>query len=388
VKPRALALVVLAACTAPRALPASRPAPPAPGAERRPRDERVERALAAMSRARELPVLREVRAAVVGREELMRALERHIAREVPRAEIENERIFLATIGAIAPIEDYEGEVLGALRRDAGGMYLPERSTMFLPDDLGAGALAGSIAHEAVHALQDQHFGLEAFERYLPGRSDTMLARACLAEGDALVAADEAAQAPSGPSYVAREIAAPYTFGAPFVRALRARGGWAEVNRAWRRGGLTTEQVLHPEKWASGEGALAVPPPTFAALGPGFRRVAVDSRGELGLRLVLESGVASSRAAAGAAGWGGDAAVVAGDGARFALAWRVRYDDEAAARRGRDVMAEALAGGRPCRDERASPTSVARDGRDVLALVGPAGSSCALLEAWSKEVFAR
>jgi hypothetical protein len=268
------------------------------------------------------------------------------------------------------------------------MYLPERETMLLPDDLTEDALATSIAHEAVHALQDQHFGLGRLERWVPGATDTMTARACLAEGDATSATNEAPAPADEATFIARELAAPYTFGTAFVRALRRRGGWAEVDRAWTRGGLTTEQVLHPDKWVAGEPALAVPEPTFRALGAGFVRVAADTWGELGLRLVLEAGVPEARAAAGATGWGGDRAVLARNGAETALAWRIRWDDDASARRGYEVTRTALAGGQACRGERASPTSVTQAGRDVLVLVGPEGSTCALLEAWSKEVFGR
>jgi len=352
---------------------------PAPA---KPRDARVERAMHEMSRERELAIVRDVDGRVVSRDELMRELRAHVAREVPRAEIENERAFLATLGVLAADEDYEGEVYAAIRLGAGGMYLPESGAMLLPDDLDEMELATSLAHEAVHALQDQHFGLEKRERWVAGAGDAMLAWSCLAEGDATSATGEHPE-PSSAKYVLRELAAPYVYGTAFVDALRARGGWDAVNRAWARPTLTTEQVLHPEKWERDEHAEAVAEPALH----GFARVEADVHGELGLRLVLESGVPAARAAAGASGWAGDTAVLARAEGGYALAWRVRYDDEASAERGREVMSEALAAGRTCRADRANPTSVARLRRDVLLLVGPRGSSCALLDAWTKEVLA-
>jgi len=389
---RAAAIVALAGCAGGAAAPDAPGSLRAGGARReapapRRRDARVDRAMQEMSHVRELSVVRDVSGEVVSRDALMRELRAHVDREVPRAEIDAERTFLTALGVIAPDEDYERETYAAVRRAAGGMYLPEKQTMFLPDDLGGASLATSLAHEAVHALQDQHFGLEAFERYAPGAGDAMLARSCLAEGDATSATEEEPLPADDASYVERELAAPYAFGTAFVRALRARGGWAEVDRAWTRGDLTTEQVLHPDKWAGDEPALAVPEPTFRTLGSSFARTAADTHGELGLLLLLEAGVPAARAAQGASGWGGDRSVSASDGARTAIAWRVRWDDDASARRGFEIVRAAFANGRTCRDERSSPLAVTRDGRDALVLVGPKGSSCALLEAWSKEVFA-
>ncbi len=367
----------VAPSVSPRIAAAQRPTPSA-------RDPRVARALEEMSHVRELSVLREVGSAIVPRAELIRALEAHVARDVPRAEIEDETAFLRLLGVLGLDDDYERAVFAAVRRVAGGVYLPERAGILLPDDLPAREMGTSLAHEAVHALQDQHFGLEAFERYVPGASDAMLARSCLAEGDATSATEEDPADVDG-TYVERELAAPYVAGTAFVRALRERGGWAEVDRAWTRGALTTEQVLHPEKWASGEGAIEIAAPTFAALGDGYVRGATDTHGELGVRLVLESAMPHARAVEAASGWGGDRSVLARRGSSAALAWRIRWDDDASAERGFHAISAAFARGRACSDERAVPTGVTRKGRDALVLVGPPGSSCALLAAWSKEV---
>jgi hypothetical protein len=329
-----------------------------------------------MARARELAVMRDVKRAVVTRAGIVAKLEEHVAREVPREEIRAEDAFLKALGVIAQSADYERDVYAAIRESAGGMYEPFDQTMYLPDDLAPETLAVSLAHESVHALQDQHFDLRAFERYMPGATDEMLARSCLAEGDATEATGEEPEALATRTYVERELAAPYVVGTAFVRALEARGGWAEVDRAWTRGGLTTEQVLHPEKWVANERAERVEAPTFAALGPAFRSDGVDVKGELSLRLVLETAVPEDRARDAASGWAGDAAVLAHDGARTALAWRIRFDDEASAARARTVMANVFSA-RAC-------TSVTAKARDVLLLVGPEGE-CGALARWSSEV---
>ena len=337
---------------------------------------RVDPVLERMSRARELSVLRDVPHVSVDRSEWIGKLEAHVARELPRAEIENEDAFLKALGALPVDVDYERAVYDAIRGSGGGMYEPLDGTIYLPDDLSRNELDRSLSHESVHALQDQHFDLRAFEKYVPGATDTMLARSCLAEGDASVAAGEVF-APESSTYIERELAAPYVYGSAFVKALRARGGWAEVDRAWTRGKLTTREILHPEKWPSADLA-EVPAPTFATLGPAFREASVDVKGELSLLLVLQSIPVNARVEAPAAGWAGDRAILVRDGRRTALAWRVRCEDELSAGRTLALMPT-------CSDKLTTPISAFRRGLDVLILVGPAGSRCDLLARWSKEV---
>jgi hypothetical protein len=370
-----LALAVIVACTrepvavVPEIAIEAKPAPAVVSA-----DPVLER----MARARELAIVHDVKRADVDRAGLVARLEAHVAREVPREEIRAEDAFLKALGAIGPDVDYERDVYAALRGGATGMYEPFDQTMYVANDLPPSTRETTVAHESVHALQDQHFDLRAFQGYLRGQTDTMLARSCLVEGDAMEATGERPSRQDRDSngldddYIGHELAAPYTFGSAFVRALRDKGGWAEVDRAWKTA-LTTEQILHPEKWIAGERAESVPAPTFAALGGAFRDPFVDVKGELSLRLVLASVVGDARAAEGASGWAGDTAVLVRDDAHTALAWRIRWDDDASAARGFAVLTEAV--------HHRTELSVTHAGRDALVLVGPADR----LARWSKEV---
>jgi hypothetical protein len=332
------------------------------------------------SQLRELRALDDVSQVELPRDRLIAKLRAHVERTVPRVEIESEQLFLHTIGVLGASESYEDAVYAALRDAVAGMYEPFDKKMYVPNDLPADVLGASVLHESVHALQDQHFDLGAFEKWLPGQGDTMSARSCLAEGDATSAATDgegqahdASLDQAGETYVAREMVAPYVFGTAFVRALRKRGGWAEVNRAWTRTGLTTEQIIHPDKWFADEGALAVPIPTMTALGASGVRVSTDVRGELGLRLVLASAMPGLAAAQAAEGWGGDALFIGRVGDAPAIAWRLRFDDDAHTQRAFAAMTLAL-GPRAC--------SLVQKQRDVLAVFAPE----AVCKRWSEEVF--
>jgi hypothetical protein len=113
---------------------------------------------------------------------------------------------------------------------------------------------------------------------------------------------------------------PYLAGLSFVRHLEREGGWAAIREAWRQPPRSTEQVLHPEKYAGRE------EPKLVELGPGAvppggRLLAEGVLGEVLVRTLLDGDEAA------AAGWGGDRYAVWDVGARTLLVWRSLWDSE-------------------------------------------------------------
>ncbi|MFB6184253.1 MAG: Hvo_1808 family surface protein [Haloarculaceae archaeon] len=131
----------------------------------------------------------------------------------------------------------------------------------------------TLAHELVHALQDQHFDL----RYNASTEDGHDARLGLVEGDAMVVeqaytnrcgsqwqclGDDGGNdganggstggggSTSGPGHMGLYLASifPYTDGSGFVRSLRARGGWDAVNAAYTDSPVSSEQIIHPKRY--------------------------------------------------------------------------------------------------------------------------------------------
>src|SRR4051794_40842582 len=64
-----------------------------------------------------------------------------------------------------------------------GYYSTREKTLYVYDDIKGNYERGVLIHEMVHALQDQHFGLDRLHETAFG-SDAELARAALVEGDA------------------------------------------------------------------------------------------------------------------------------------------------------------------------------------------------------------
>ncbi len=186
-------------------------------------------------------------------------------------------------------------------------------------------------HEYTHALQDQHFGLDSLldDGKLLDDPDRAIAVQSLIEGDAtlvmttylqraaernpLAALGMLAQSfqagalsiPAGtPDFIVTELTFPYEQGMTLVEALLRDGGWEAVNRAYRALPVSSEQILHPEKYLAGEKPLPVAiqsqPPDA-----GWERLIDRRLGEFYLRAFLQTQLTARAARTAAAGWGGD-----------------------------------------------------------------------------------
>ena len=319
---------------------------------------------------------------------------------------ERERAWL-TAFSLAPADVDLGGAADAQSSAISAVYDASTKRVMVPR--GAKLDQESLAHEVAHALVDQHFSMRfvsggdpasdeeaaaylaflegdaaatqaiyATRKYLAGPS-AMLGRIAANRGDSeseLVAAD-------GPySHLANwiptyrdEVLLRYSHALRFVAALHRIGGFALVDRAWSKPPTTTEQILHPEKYLAGEGAIPVTAPTLPA---GMASVLTSSAGEMGIRSILSMCVDEQIAHAAAAGWGGDAyRVVRHTDGTLALLWATAWDDEAGAIRFADAMTTVM----PCWDSAlvrdassthphlASGTTVVRDGERVAVLRG-------------------
>jgi hypothetical protein len=131
-----------------------------------------------------------------------------------------------------------------------------------------------------------------------------------------------------PQWMVRLLEFPYLSGAQFVGEMRGSGGWDAVNAAFSRLPSSTEQILHPAKYASAEEPMhAAPLDLVSVLGKRWTAVPATTMGEEWIDIWLAGiGVTQTAAHTAAAGWGGDSLEVAtaADG-RWALGWRIAWD---------------------------------------------------------------
>jgi hypothetical protein len=131
----------------------------------------------------------------------------------------------------------------------------------------------------------------------------------------------------------------------FVQGRFASGSWAAVDKVYASPPLSTEQVLHPEKYDAGEAPVAVTIPATLAgdLGKGWKLALQDTFGEFQFGVWLrEGGVEPTAAAAAAAGWGGDRlAVLDGPGGASAVVMKTAWDSPADAQAFETAASTAL-----------------------------------------------
>jgi uncharacterized iron-regulated protein len=210
-----------------------------------------------------------------------------------------------------------------------GYYSIKDKTLFVYDDVSGSYERGVLIHEMVHALQDQQFGLEKLHESVE-EDDAALAKAALIEGDATYTMIEVLKKDQpkvtamldAPIAKAKDVrkAFLYVGGARYVKALKERGGWEAVNKAYRFPPESTADILHPE------GVSTID------LGPG------ETVGELGwIALLAQIPDTAGLAMAATSGWRGDRVVDYG-GAR---AWQVAFGDREQAQRFRDALAQYL-----------------------------------------------
>jgi hypothetical protein len=131
-----------------------------------------------------------------------------------------------------------------------------------------------------------------------------------------------------PEWLQEDFYFPYSQGYDFVKALYDSGGWERVNEAYDQLPVSTEQILHFDKYESYEPPIEVPaPPLAEALGDGWRVVDTNNQGEWYTQLILKQHLSAGEAAEAAAGWGGDRYTVVynDDTGQIVAAWHLVWD---------------------------------------------------------------
>lgn len=267
-----------------------------------------------------------------------------------------ERLYrqLGLMGGDTPLGTMYLSLLGS---QVVGLYDQHTKEMYVISTTGAIGPAEQVtyAHEFDHALQDQKFDLGAIVGEAKDQGDRTLARTALVEGDATLlmslwaqqsltpaellaiagSVDPASQAAlaAAPPILRETLMWPYTQGLSLaLGAYQTSASFAGVDALWKSPPDTTEQLLHPDKLASREPAIAVAFPADLAtrLGAGWRVGLQDTLGELQMNILMRTG----NPAAGpdpAAGWGGDrVALLEGPGGATAAVVDTAWDTTAAA----------------------------------------------------------
>jgi hypothetical protein len=372
------------------------PRPAAPKLEPLPPalERRMAALVLAAERYRGLKLERRVPWGRVSEPELRREVVADFQEDLPPERLAAVELSLKAFGLIPEAMDLKTYLPELLTSQIAGFYDPHRKVLAVVDRpgglLGKEADAqfgaelarkvedGLLVHELTHAIQDQHFDLDHLSDPDP-LSDGGVARLALVEGDAsLVMFDDLMQGPledrpeaqslieellgaaggeageprepgtgggrglpgekemaTAPAWFRDQLLFSYSHGAAFCLEVRRRGGQPLLDYAF---GVdpprSSEQILHPEKWyGHRDDPVVVVWPDLGGELPGYAKAAEGQLGEEGIQVLLRPVLPDAgRAAAAAAGWGGDHFAVYLRSGRRLLAWIADWDtDEAAAR---------------------------------------------------------
>ncbi|HEY3175053.1 MAG TPA: hypothetical protein VGK94_04750 [Candidatus Polarisedimenticolia bacterium] len=268
----------------------------------------------------------------------------------PESQIRAEQTAYIQLGLLPAGAELKGSLFALLEEQAAGFYDPDSDTFFVLGDMPRSSAPLLMAHELTHALDDQHYGIDALiektradEERAAGVSAVVegsgmlvmtlfLSKEMLAGNLDLAAIAELGQSEAGrgdalkaaPPLLQRGLLSPYLLGQTFLlrgdlsnisSGLRA----ADLDRAFRDPPLSSEQILHPEKyWDDTKRDPPRPvelPDPCAALGAGWSRTGQGDLGEMNIAILTGSvpldllspeatgpGAWTNEAAA---GWGGD-----------------------------------------------------------------------------------
>lgn len=332
---------------------------------------------------RRIPFKHEVKRDVTKREDMKALMIKEIDEEMTPDEFRGNELGMKALGLVPRSMDLKDTMVKVYSEEVAAFYDTKTKTMHLirePEEKTKkpptllerllGKTSGFdkdeskvvIAHELTHALSDQNFDLDVLHKKAKGDDDRDLALSALIEGEAtltMFAAEMSdwegnqvtkafsekgetflklftALAPlaSGPALreappiLKETLTFPYMNGMVFCARLTSDRGWDALNDAYRDPPLSTEQIIHPEKYRANPD-----PPTAIDLGKleagtGWKEVWRNVVGELQLSVML----ASYSGKAASAGWDGDSvAVFEGSHDRLGLAWLTTWDTDKDAR---------------------------------------------------------
>ena len=274
---------------------------------------------------------------VLSRAEIGAKLRERISKDYSAEEVQVESAVLKRMGLLPLDADYEKLLFDLLTEQVAGFYDPYKKTLYIADWLPLDMQRPALAHEIEHTLQDQHFDLKRFSQPFKEDGDRQLARSAVVEGDGTalmlefaargmnldtakmpqmiarlgkqmmqmsMAATPALQ--QAPLVLRESLVFPYVAGLEFVIAHRANEPWSRIDEVFKDPPDSTEQIIHPEKYAQRERPVAITAQPLASLAAvGYKDVRRDVLGEMLFRVWFTSRLSEATAAQAAAGWGGD-----------------------------------------------------------------------------------
>jgi hypothetical protein len=235
------------------------------------------------------------------------------------------------LGLLSDSADFESILLDLYGEQVAGFYDGDTGEIVVPARQDGFSLIqqGTLVHELVHALTDQHFAFNpTFQTMIDeDRLDEATAYQALIEGDATLAEVlwvqtlsqrelgefiaesldiDSSSLEAAPRFLRESLLFPYDSGLGFAQTLYVENGdWSSVNDAYTTlSDLpgSSEQIITPDDYTR-DLPVSVTIPEVEVAGYELERTSVW--GEEGFRILLNQGAVATDMVTAADGWGGD-----------------------------------------------------------------------------------
>jgi hypothetical protein len=325
-----LAVSFISAQQAPRAQPHLPPATQDKAEFLRTTDE----VLADMSKLLGLPVLEPLKRSIRSREEIRAYVIREMQEDETPAQRYSDQKEMEEFGLIPKGFPLDSFLVDLLTEQIAGLYDAKTKEFYIADWIAPDDQREVMAHELTHALQDQHYHLEAWRDAVKSDEDAQLARDAVVEGAAVASMldytlrqqgmtlagigeldlstmlgnlNDSPLMAKAPPFIRDDLMFPYSAGADFSQhVLLARGGWPGFHIVFENPPASTQQVMHPDLYLRNVAPGKVDLPDLGGnLPKGWKKLDDNVLGEFGLQEVLKQFLDEARATQLAAVWAGD-----------------------------------------------------------------------------------
>jgi hypothetical protein len=229
--------------------------------------------------------------------------------------------------------DLDSFMVDLLTEQIAGLYDPDAHEFYVANWIPIADQRMVMAHELTHALEDQHFQIEAWVKAARPNDDAELARESVLEGSAMAAMvdfllqgtgrslqdlpdidpamlvgdmESSPMLKKAPEFLKDALVFPYLDGLTFSAAVLRPAGWSALPGIFARPPVSTQQILHPALYKSGKAPAPIGLPSMdKSLGEGWKRLEDNTLGEFGWREVFKKFLGEEKAKPLAAFWDGD-----------------------------------------------------------------------------------
>lgn len=293
--------------------------------------------LANMSKLIDLPIKEPLKKSIRSKDQIRAFIEQQDKEDKDQAQKYADDKTMEAFGLIPkgfPIDSFMEDVL---TDQIAGLYDPKAKEFYIADWIPVDEQKEVMAHELTHALEDQSFHIDPWIKAARPNDDGELARDSVSEGSAMAAMvdydledmhrsvrdlpdvsaliqasavgemDKDPKLSKAPIYIRDSLIFPYLAGVTFTQQfLKAHNGWQDLHLIFEHPPVSTQQIMHPEKYLADVQPVAIKLPDWKAVAPAdWKLLEENVMGEFGVEELLKQFLGEDAAKLTSPGWTGD-----------------------------------------------------------------------------------